>query len=204
MTGAVKNITNSVGRYVDLKFCLKFICLFLLFYYFNLLFVHLTQPGEYYNKAVAENFNYIDWITASLSHTANFFSQLMGIETSVIANKMLVAETGHRLFVKWQCIGLGIFSFWLAFVLAQNISTRKKILFSVGGILAIWLLNCMRISLLQFALVHNFKELRDRWSFTSGMDHHDLYNYFCYALILVMMIVLINKTSRQKSKSNNS
>lgn len=204
MTGFVKPAYQTISKYIDMGFCLKFIGLFLLFYYTNILFVNLTQPGDHYNAFIADNFNYIDGITASLSHTANFFSGLMGIETSVIAGKMLVSETGHRLFVKWECIGLGIFSFWLAFVLAQKISIRKKILFGLGGIVAIWLLNCIRISLLQVALVHNVKSLRDRWAFTKGMDHHDLYNYICYALIIVMMIFLINRGSQQKTSSKNA
>jgi len=102
--------------------------------------------------------------------------------------------------VKWECLGLGIFSFWTAFVLAQSLPIRKKILLTLGGIAGIWLLNCLRIGLLLVALEKDLKAWKQSWSFIGKVNHHDLFNYACYTFIL-LMILLYYKLSRRKKQT---
>ncbi|MFT3705758.1 MAG: hypothetical protein QM802_25540 [Agriterribacter sp.] len=198
MLSYIKSVTGTLNRYIDLGFLLKFVGLFLALYYTNIFFVQLTLPGKWYSPFFAEHFNYISWLTSSLTHTANIITQAFGLDTSVVDDNILAANHGHRVVVKWECLGLGIFSFWLAFVMAQSLPTRKKILLALGGIIGIWLLNCIRIGLLLVALEKDLKAWKQSWRFIGKVNHHDLFNYACYTFILLMILVYYRVSRRKK------
>ncbi len=88
------------------------------------------------------------------------------------------------------CAGLGIMSFWTAFIVAQNTCWRKKVAWCVAGILSIWIINCCRIALL-------FVALQSKWHVNKFMDHHELFNLCAYAIIIIMMF-LYNKEGKLK------
>jgi len=127
------------------------------------------------------------------------------LDSFVTGNNTLWAkEGGHRVIVLWQCIGLGVFSFWFAFILAQRIAIKKKILLCVGGALAIWFLNCMRIGLLLVALDRNLKPWKKSLKLIGNINHHDIFNFICYSFILLMIVVYykISKRKKQSAASN--
>lgn len=198
VTKNVKHGIAFLNRYIDIKFLVKFIGLFLLFYYLNQLFVQLTLPeSKWYNEFFASNLNYINWLTASLTHTSGYIAEMLGVSNYINGRSILSAASGRGVHVKWECIGLGIYSFWLAFILAHKMSTVRKLIFSVGGILVMWLLNCFRIALLLYAIVHELKTWKKSWKFIGDINHHDLYNYVCYILIIGMIYLYYRKTSKK-------
>jgi len=190
---------KSLNRYIDLGFIVKFIGLFLLFYYINIFFVQLTLPGKWHNDFFVNHLNYIQWITASLTHMSGYFADLIGVENYIRGNSVISEARGHGVNVKWECIGLGIYSFWLAFILAHKMSVKRKVLFSVGGIVVMWLLNCIRIALLLYGVDHNLKAWKKSWKFIGGINHHDLYNYVCYTLIIGMIYLYYRKTTKKNA-----
>lgn len=183
----IRSVSREINRYFDLSFLMKFIALFALFYYTNMFFVDLTLPGKSYNAWFVEHANYIYWITGSIMHTANLMTQAVGLDTHVVNTRYLVVPGGHSLFMNWQCVGLGIFSFWAAFVLANGMNRSQKIKWGIGGFLAIWFLNCCRTALLMIALENNWKEWKQGWKHGRTLDHHDLFNYGCYVVLLGMI-----------------
>lgn len=180
----LKTVGKEINRYFDFSFLLKFGAFFAVFYYLNMYFVDLTLPGEKHSAFFTEHLNYIYWITGSIMHTANIMTQSVGIDTHVVNTRYLVVPGGHSLFMNWQCVGLGIFSFWAAFILANKMNWKRKIIWGIGGLLGIWFLNCCRTALLMIALENNWKEWKQSWTHGRTLDHHDLFNYGCYVLIL--------------------
>ncbi|HEX5024053.1 MAG TPA: hypothetical protein VFV68_02225 [Agriterribacter sp.] len=200
---SIKSATKEINKYLDFSFVLKFVALFAIFYYTNMYFVSLTVPGDAYSEYFVQHFNYINWITGTIMHTANLMTQAAGLDTFVENTRRLVVPGGHRLFMNWQCVGLGIFSFWAAFVLANDMNWSKKIRWGLGGFFAIWFLNCCRTALLMIALEHHWKEWKQSWTFGRTLDHHDLFNYGCY-MVLLGMIYFFYKKSRGKETDNGT
>lgn len=180
----IRSLNKEIHKYFDLSFVLKFVGLFGAFYYINMYAVDMILPGKRYNAFFFDRLNYIYWITGSIMHTANLMTRAVGLDTEVVNTRYLVGAGGHSLFMNWQCVGLGIFSFWAAFILANKMNLKRKIIWGAGGMLAIWLLNCCRTALLMVALENHWKEWKQGWTHFRTLDHHDLFNYGCYLIIL--------------------
>jgi exosortase/archaeosortase family protein len=73
-----------------------------------------------------------------------------------------------------------VYSFWIAFVAANKGKLSKKILWIVCGVLALWLINVIRITLF-------LTSINKGWPMPLGIDHHTWFNIFAYLLIFVMI-----------------
>ncbi len=191
---------KTVNRYFDISLVAKFLVLFAVFYYSNMYVVRLITPGESYNQFVDQNLNYIDWITVSIMHTSNFITQSVGLNTRVADTRYFIGENG-RLVMAWQCVGLGIMSFWAAFILAHKMRTLKKVTWVIAGWLVVWILNCIRTTLLMVALESNVKEWKRSWAIGKGLDHHDIFNYGCYILLLTLLYLFYKRRKNLTRKS---
>ena len=180
-------MNKGLLKYFDLVFVLKFIAFFLAFYFFNLFFIGVTAPGGTVYSAFLDNYlNYVAWIRSSILHTANFIADDLGSGSYVLDQYTLKAGDAS-IHMVYTCIGLGIMSFWVAFVLAHKSSWKKKVLWSLGGVFAIWMINCWRIALLLMALDNN-------WEVERYVDQHTLFNITGYSLILLMIYLYSKKT----------
>ncbi|MBX3257762.1 MAG: exosortase/archaeosortase family protein [Chitinophagaceae bacterium] len=199
MLSSLQSACKTVNRYFDVAFVVKFLLLFAAFYSANMFFVRTVTAGDaYYNAGIDRHFNYIRWITGSIMHSADFITRSLGFDTHVADTKYFIASTGSRLVMAWQCVGLGILSFWLAFILANKMTLRKKIIWIVTGFLVVWVLNCIRTTLLMLALENNVKSWKKTWTIGKGLDHHDIFNYCCYILLLVLIYFFYKKFKPKK------
>lgn len=168
---AGKTTTNK--SYLPLKFIFLFILLFLLFYYFNILFFGFTTPGNHYNPFLANNLNYIMWLRWALLNSSAGVLNILGF--TAICNNYELLVAGHGIIqVVYSCLGLGVISFFAAFVLAYPRSLRSKVIFLTGGILVIEMLNILR-----FILLALFWDKRDN----QIIDHHTIFNIIIYIII---------------------
>jgi exosortase/archaeosortase family protein len=89
----------------------------------------------------------------------------------------------------FPCYGLGVKSFWIAFVCAHQMPINKKALWSVIGVLIIFLLNCLRVMVIMIAMI-------EKWEVADylGTNAHDLFNYLCYAALLGLILLFYAKT----------
>lgn len=153
------------------RFALTFVVLFLLFYYFNVLLFSLTNPGRHYNAFITQHLNYIQALRWLLLYST---SQLLkGLGFSVIFNNYELLVVGHSIIrVVYSCLGLGVLSFFTAFVIAYPKQLKSKVITLTIGVVVIELLNIIRFMLL--ALYGNPYSL---------IDHHTLFNIIIYLLI---------------------
>jgi exosortase/archaeosortase family protein len=159
------------------RFILIFLGLFLILYYFNVLFFGITSPGNNYNEFLARHLNYISWLRYVLLHASAQILNWLGFVTITNEYEMLVS--GHSTMVLvYSCLGLGIMSFFTAFVVAYPKKLKSKILFLVSGILVIQLLNILRFVLLGALLNRNHRQI---------LDHHTIFNIIIYIIIAVSL-----------------
>ena len=160
-----------------LKFALAFIILFALFYYFNILFFGLTNPGHHYSPFLAMHLNYIAGLRGALLASSAWILNMLGYDA--ISNNYDLLVAGHgTLQVVYSCLGLGVISFFAAFVLAYPKKWRSKLVFLIGGIIGIELLNVLRFVLLAI--------FWDKGSLHI-IDHHTIFNVLLYLIIAVVL-----------------
>ncbi len=178
---------NEIIKNPGFIFIVKFLVLFLGLHFFNEFYIGITAPGNLYIPFLEENLNYVAWLRSSILHSADFICQLFGYETVVEGPYLLKSvTTGVSVRMVYTCIGLGIMSFWVGFILAHSAGWKKSLFWIVLGSVVIWIINCFRVAILLMISEH-------QWNPNKYMDHHDTFNIIAYILILVLIILFLRK-----------
>ncbi|MDB5200750.1 MAG: hypothetical protein JWQ27_159 [Ferruginibacter sp.] len=175
-------------------FLVRFGLIFIVCYYGSLAVIGLSAPGKHYSPFVAEHLNFIGWIRASLLWGTGKLLSLFGIATFKLDDYVLRKVNGRGIRMVYECIGYGVMSFWIAFVGASEGPFKKRFIWIIGGLLAIWTINVIRLSLVLTAVNNN-------WSFPLGLDHHTWFNIVAY-LFIFGMIFLFNKKGNRLPEQN--
>jgi len=182
-----KGLTKQTQHWVSpVKFVFSFLALFLVFYYFNILFFGLTSPGNNYNAFLADHLNYIQWLRQFLLDSSTAIIKMFGFTAINNNYELLVAGRGTIRLV-YSCLGLGVISFFAAFVIAYPKPLVRKIIFLVSGIVAIEIINIIR-----FVLLAIFWNKRS----PQIIDHHTLFNIIIYILICFSLYLWIKEPSK--------
>jgi exosortase/archaeosortase family protein len=175
-----------------LKFILIFAILFPAFYYFNIFYFGITSPGNHYSAFIADNLNYIQGLRWLLLKSSAGVLGWFGFTAITNQYELLVAGKGVIQLV-YSCLGLGIISFFAAFVLAYPAKFKAKIIFLISGIVGIEILNVLRFVLL--ALFWNKSDSRI-------IDHHTIFNIIIYVLIAITLYFWIKRTDKLSDEKN--
>ncbi|MBS1532179.1 MAG: hypothetical protein JSU01_17890 [Bacteroidetes bacterium] len=156
-----------------LRFLSIFLSLFVVFYYFNVLFFGLTSPGNHYVAFLDQHLNYIRLLRHFLLNATAHVLDWLGYTAITSDTELLVVGHGVIKLV-YTCLGLGVMSFFTAFVIAFPKKFRPKLIFFICGILLFQVLNIIR-----FVVLALF------WKSTKGiiLDHHTIFNIIIYILI---------------------
>lgn len=166
---------NLYSRYLA-----KFLVAFCLLYFGTEAFIGLAAPGGFYISFFDHYLNYIAWLRASILIGAKTLLAVFGYEAYRPDKFLLKLANGEGVRMVYACIGYGIMSFWIAFVFANKGRWQKKAKWISGGLLSIWLINVIRVSVL---LLANSKNKR----MPLGIDHHTWFNIAAYLLIFVLI-----------------
>ena len=162
------------------KFVIKFLLSFTIMYFGSYAIIGISAPGGYYSEFVANYLDYVSAIKLTLMHGSKFLLSFFGIETKFAGSDHIKFINGRGVFISYDCVGFGVFSFWIAFVIANKISIRKKIFWLFGGIFLLWIINVTRISLFLVAI-------NKKWNMPLGIDHHTWFNIASYIAIFIMI-----------------
>ncbi|RYY46078.1 MAG: hypothetical protein EOO06_15280 [Chitinophagaceae bacterium] len=168
---------------VDKKFLIflaKFLLLFGVLYGGTLAVIGLAAPGGLYSPFIEQYLDYVSWIKQSLVWGAHHTVAAAGYETYQAPGYVLRHVGGRGVMIAMDCVGYGVYSFWIAYVIANDGSWKRKLLWSVGGVLALWAINVGRISLFLISLIKN-KPM------PFGIDHHTWFNIVAYLFIFGMI-----------------
>jgi len=175
------------------KFSITFIALFLAFYYFNIGFFSITSPqSQNYNHFIAHNFNYISALRHVLLQSTSFLLHCAGFATVRNEYEILVAGRGGIRLV-YSCLGLGLMSFFSAFVLAYPKALKKKIVFLIAGLFVIQLLNIIRMAVVALFWGRRAQHI---------IDHHIIFNTIIYLIIGIGLYFWVTTDDRKKHAKN--
>jgi exosortase/archaeosortase family protein len=172
------------------RFILIFMTLFVIFYYFNIIFFGITLPGHHYNAFLAENLNYIRLLRWFILQSSAQIISWLGYTAITDDSQLLVAGRGI-LRVVYSCLGLGVMSFFTAFVIAYPKKLKAKLFFLISGLIGIQLLNILR-----FVLLALF------WDKKPGIivDHHTIFNIIIYVIIAISLYFWVKSDDHKKTE----
>ena len=176
-----------------LIYLVKFFSIFCIAYFGTFVVQALAAPeGKYYSHFIDKYFNYVEWIRYSLLYMSKFFLSIFGYNTVIINDVSLQLVAGRSVHIGYGCIGYGVMFFWLAFMMANNGTWPKKIMWFIGGSVLIWLINIFRICLLLVSLNIN-RQLPFK------MDSHTFFN-ICAYIVIFIMIYIYDRSEKKKNK----
>lgn len=168
-------------KHFSIAYFLKLIGLTLLLNYFSIGYNGLVSPeGPRYSALLDHYLNYIQWIRQTLMYGSSLLAKLLGTDTYISGPQIIKIGNNIDVEIWLPCLGIGIMSFWTAFIVTNTGRVRNKVAWWAGGLFSIYLINCCRIGLLLVALDTG-------WTQNSAFDHHDLFNITAYILIGLLM-----------------
>jgi len=164
----------------NIIFLAKFFGLFLVLYYGTYAFIGLSTEGDLYFPWL-KYIDYVSWYRHFLLKSAEHFLGVLG-EYAFVEDRFYLNINGRlRIQLIYECLGIGVNSFWVAFVVTNKLGGKVyKVYWVLSGFLIITLLNISRIIVLGLALYN-------KWPLLAKIEHHTLYNYLVYVVIILMV-----------------
>ncbi len=192
--------SNHLYKNADFKqFIIKFLAVFVFLYFGTFFWIGFVAPGGYYSEFASKYLDYITAIKNSLLFGTKTLLSFFGIQTIQFKNHIIRFVNGKGVQIAYDCVGYGVYSFWIAFVLANKSSIIRKIIWIIVGLFSLWSINVIRISLFLVSVNKN-------WTMPLGIDHHDWFTIVAYAVIFLLIFVFDknnNKHKENKSVSKN-
>ena len=179
-------------------YIVKFLGIFALLYFGTLAVIGLASPGGgMHSDFIASHLDYVSWIKISLMRVPAFILSLFGVPTHEEPGFLLRINGGRGVIIAYSCVGYGVYSFWIAYVVANKGSIRKKIIWALAGVLGLWFINVIRITLFLYAI-------NVGWPMPLGLDHHTWFNIFAYILIFTLIILYDGSLKKRQRLNENS
>ncbi|MBS1735475.1 MAG: exosortase/archaeosortase family protein [Bacteroidetes bacterium] len=161
--------------------------------------IGLAAPGGYHILFIEKYLDYVSWIKISLIKATAFILSLFHIPTVSEPGFLIRFKGGRGVFIAMDCVGYGVYSFWIAFVIANKGVFWKKIKWIIIGVAGLWFINVIRITLF-------LTSINQGWPMPLGLDHHTWFNIIAYLLIFFMIWIYDKshgKAGMQKVKKTN-
>ena len=180
---------------IPYRYIIKFLGIFALLYFGTKGVIALSAPGgDVYSPFVARYLDYVSAIKISLMRATAGILSVFGMGTHEEPGFLLRMNGGRGVIIAYSCVGYGVYSFWAAFVAANKGSVGRKAIWIIGGVLALWFINVVRITLFLLAI-------NKGWPMPLGIDHHTWFNIVAYLLIFIMILWYDKATFHHKKGS---
>jgi exosortase/archaeosortase family protein len=176
------------------KFLLIFAATFLMCYYGFKIMAGAAVEGGLYFPFVKQYLNIHSWISQDLIFCSKLFLSLLGVNSFQEPGYILRTTNTAAIKLAYDCLGIAVYSFWIAYIFATFTTYRKKIVWLLFGLLLLWSINVIRISLVLLALKNN-------WSFPLGLDQHTWFNIVAYLFIFLLIYLFENSIKIKTSKT---
>ncbi len=183
-------ITKQVIIYL-----VKFLGVFCIAYFGTIAIEGLATPAGYYSPFVDHYMDYPSWLRASLLYGTKVFASLAGFKTVITDAYHIEIVNGKSVQLVYSCLGVGVMSFWLAFVMANRGGWLRKTAWIIGGMICMWLINITRIGLLLVTINKNQK-------MPFGLDNHTFFNILAYGAMFVL-IYFYDRSSKAAERATH-
>ena len=174
------------------NYIIKFLLLFSLFYFGTKIIIGLSYKDGKYNPFVHDYLDYVSVIKKTLMFGAKVIAGLFGYATNYEPNFLIRVINKRGVIISQGCVGYGVMSFWLAYIISNHAKILKKIRWSLLGIFIIWIINVIRIGLFLVAINKD-------WKMPLGINHHTWFNIFAY--IGIFILIYFHEKSLSKNES---
>jgi len=174
-----------------IRYLLKFLLTFCVLYYGTIAMIGITSPGGWYLAFADKYLDYVSGLRWMLLHSSMFLLRLLGYDIFLKDIYTIKLQNGLGVHVGYDCIGYGVMIFWFAFIFANSGNFIKKAKWMTAGLLIIWIVNVLRISLMVVALNKN-------WSSPFNLDNHTLFNIVAY-IVIFTMIYLFDRAEKKEA-----
>jgi exosortase/archaeosortase family protein len=158
-----------------------FIVSFLFFDYFFKGYISITDKSSiHFIPFIYEYLNIVKGYRNILLQSSKFFLEALSYSSKIHDDYFIQINNKNEVQLVYSCLGFGIISFWISFIVSNLGSYFFKIIGIIGGIVALTLLNIFRLSIILIS---------EYWKFNSLLpfDHHTNYNIISYLLIFILM-----------------
>lgn len=176
-------------------YLLKFAGVFAVLYYGYIVMFGLITPGNYHSSFLQEYFRGFDWFAGLLLAGVRGIIYLMGFESSFESASQLRIVGGASVTVAPPCLGMGVLSFWTAFVAAGNLSLRRGLQWWATGCVVISFVNMMRITMVLLAA-------QSHTSLPFGLKHHTVFTVGAYGGVFLLMFFYDRSVRRSQAASH--
>ena len=127
-------------------------------------------------------------MSMGILHASHYLLQFLGYHTEIVGR--LIQNSQAAIVFSDSCLGLELILLFASFVAILGGKLINKVWFITLGILIIYILNILRISLIFIYLMHN------QGKYELALNIHDLYTYSVYIVTFILWAVWINKFSK--------
>lgn len=136
-----------------------------------------------------KHIDYVSCYRQLLLGSAEKLLDLFGYNAYTRGPYLLYINGKSGLQLVYSCLGIGVLSFWVAYIVThQNGTAKTKMKWVFTGLLLITVLNIIRIVVLLLAVYKH-------WINIAGIDHHTLYNIIVYVIVLLMALYYRKKVT---------
>ena len=154
--------------------------------------IGLAAPEGWYSPFVAAHLDYVSGLKLGLMWGVKLLLSLFGIQTVMHPGFVIRILNGQGVTIAMSCVGYGVYSFWIAYVLSSAGNWLPKLTWVLLGLLSLWFINVVRITLFLQAVNKNEP-------MPLGIDHHTWFTIVAY-LFIFMMIWLYERNLRHQKK----
>jgi exosortase/archaeosortase family protein len=166
----------------------SFLTIFCVLYYGTIAFIGIVSPGGFYWSFGHQFLDFVAALRHVLLKSASVVLTITGHEIFMKDAFTIKVVNGLGVHVGYDCIGYGVIYFWVAFILANQASMKKKLKWLTAGVLIIFSVNIIRIALMVVAV-------NNHWQPLFGFDNHTWFNIAAYTVIFTM-IYLFDKSNK--------
>jgi exosortase/archaeosortase family protein len=130
----------------------------------------------------------ISVLSLGVINASHFLLSFLGYHTEVVGR--LIQNSQAAIVFSDSCLGLELFLFFATFIAVLGGKWQNKLWYITVGILILYLLNILRISLIFIYLVHN------QGKYELAIDIHDIYTYSVYIVTFILWAIWINQFTK--------
>ena len=176
-------------------YIIRFLFLFSMLYGIFQFFIGIAAPGgTLHNDFIEAHVNLVQYYTDVLIRIVVYILNQTGITAYPYGLSAIRTMGRGGVNVGFDCLGLGVISIWIAYVVAHKLPIWRKILAVSVGIVILYFLNVSRISLLVIAYEYHWTDWKKL-----GLDHHTLYNIVSYIFMFFMGWYFVVKVVKKHS-----
>lgn len=171
----------SLAR-IQKLFLIKFLLVFAILYGGTYGFIALASPSGKLSLPFLQSLDYVAAYRKLILHGAGQCLEWLGYTAAYPDAYRLQINDANRVQLVYDCLGIGILSFWIAWCAAATHAWKFRLGWIFGGSVLITLLNMQRIALL---LIAHY----EHWNIFAGIDHHDMYNMVIYTVLFLLLLL---------------